>query len=180
MSNDSPQGATQNFDTMVEDVLVTESFLIKGRVDGKFSRLAKTLEDHARDFLVVSKVTMVDLVHGEVIKTPRVHVNMRELLFAHELVDAGGDYWQKKLSDEGEDERVRIRSFFHGPVNLELSGSIRPQAYEAGLLQRRFFVMDQCSVRGLDLGGVPEFKILENLPYAIVHSSRISYLYDFS
>lgn len=176
----SREDSATTSEPVVEDLLVTESFLIKGRVEGKFTRLAKTLEDNRRDFLIVSSATMIDLVHGEVISTPRVHVNTRELLFAHELVDAGGDFWQKNLTDEAHVERVRIRTFFHGPVNLELAGRVRPMAYEAGMREKSYFVMDDCVVRGLDLEATPELAILSSLSYAIVHAARISYLYDFS
>ncbi|HMQ24217.1 MAG TPA: hypothetical protein PKE00_17135 [Planctomycetota bacterium] len=180
MTRESPSDASQGLDVLVEDLIVTESFLIKGRVDGKFSRLVKTLEDDRRDFLVVNGATMIDLLHGEVIRTPRVHVNMRAVLFAHELVDAGSDYFQKRLSAESGADRVRVRVFFHGPVNLEVAGRIRPRAYEAGLKERSFFVMDECEVRGLNLEETPELEILAKLPYAIVHAPRVSYLYDFS
>lgn len=175
--NDSASGIPVGVDSIVEDLLVTDSFLIKGRVDGKFARLAKTLEDTQRDFLVVSGATMIDVVHGEVIKTPRVHVNMDRILFAHELVDAGGDFWQQQLS---EDERVRVRSFFHGPVNIELAGRVRPQAYESGMLERAFFVMNDWTVRGYDFEAMPELGIVAKLPYAIVQARRVSIIYDFS
>lgn len=177
-SQNAGAGMPTSFDMCVEDLLVTDSFLIKGKVEGKFTRLAKTLQDHGRDFLVVSNATMVDVLHGEVIRTPRVHVNTREILFAHELVDAGGDYWQQQLSEA--DERIRIRTFFHGHVNIELAGKIRPQAYESGLLERDYFVMADCTVRGFDVDGTPELAIVSELPYAIVSAKRISYLYDFS
>ncbi|MCA8969807.1 MAG: hypothetical protein KDC95_08495 [Planctomycetes bacterium] len=180
MTREQPSESSAALDLMVEDLIVTESFLIKGKVEGKFTRLVKTLEDDSRDFVVVSGATMIDLLHGEVIKTPRVHVNMREVLFAHELVDGGSDFYQKRLSTDAGVERVRIRVFFHGPVNIEVAGRIRPRAYEAGLQARSFFVMDECEVRGLDLEEIPELGILAKLPYTIVHAARVSYLYDFS
>ncbi len=164
--------------TVVEDLLLTDAFLIKGRVDGKFARLLKVLETFSHDFLVVSDATMIDLRGGEVIRTPRVHVNMTELLFAHELVDNAGDYFQKTLSaDRATDKQVKIRAFYHGNVNLELAGRVRPGAYES---ESRFFVMEDCAIRGLSKELSGELGMLESLPYTIVNRRRISYLYDFS
>lgn len=166
--------------TVVEDVLLTDAFLVKGRVEGKFSRLFKVLDTYERDFLVISDATMVDIARGEVIRTPRVHVNMDELLLAHELVDGAGDFFQKTLSSDTADEKsVRIRAFYNGSVSLELAGRIRPRAYE-GAAERRFFVMEDCAVRGIDMSLSRELEIVSSLPYAIVNRRRIAYLYDFS
>ena len=164
--------------TLVEDVLLTDAFLIKGKVDGKFSRLVKVLEDYNKDFLVVSDAHMVDLRRGETIKTPRVHVNLKELILAHELVDSGSDFYQKQLSDDDKD--IRIRAFYHGATSLEIAGSIEQEAYEGGRLRRRFFVMRDCALRGIDFETNEELSLVQKLPYAIVQRSRISYLYDFS
>ena len=178
MSDDTP---VVGDNVVVEDLLLTDAFLVKGRVEGKFSRLFKVLDNYDRDFLVVSSATMIDLVRGEVIRTPRVHVNINELLLAHEFVDGAGDYFQKSLSAEsGKEKDVRVRAFYHGSLSLELAGRIRPGAYETGGLDHPFFVMEECSVRGLDESLSPDLAILSQLPYAIVSSRKIAYLYDFS
>ncbi len=176
MSADVPNEEGQ----VVEDLLLTDAFLIKGVVEGKFSRLAKVLDAAARDFIAVSNPVMVDLRRGEVIRTPRVHVNLSKLVLAHELVDGSGDFYQKSLSELGDEKTVRIRAFYNGSVGLEISGSVRPLAYERGSLDRNFFVMEECNVRGLDLKLSSEFDLVSQLPYAILSRSRISYLYDFN
>jgi hypothetical protein len=168
-------------EVVVEDLLLTDAFLVKGRIEGKFTRLFKVLEGYERQFLIVDSAMMIDLRLGEVVRTPRVHINLSELLLVHELVDGSGDYYQKQLSQEARPEKgIRVRAFYRGGVNLELAGSIRPQAYDRQGLDRRFFVMEDCVLRGLDLSVAPELSIIEKLPYAIVNKSRISYLYDFS
>lgn len=170
-----------NETAVVEDVILTDAFLIKGRVEGKFSRLFKVLDDYSRDFLVVSSAVMVDLHRGDLIRTPRVHVNIGQILLAHELVDSAGDFFQKSLTGESlEDKSVRIRAFYNGGVSIEVAGRVRPGAYEAASVDRRFFVMEECSVRGLDPALSPELEIIQELPYAIVNRGQIAYLYDFS
>ncbi len=166
---------------LVEDLLLTDAFLIKGRVEGKLSRLSKMLDGFSRLFVAVTDVMMFDLHRGEVIQTPRLHVNLHELILAHELVETSGDFYQKALAGEHRSEKsVKVRAFVHGTLDLELAGWIRPKAYELGALEQNFFVMENCQVRGLnpDLG--KEVECLKNLSYAIVHKERISYLYDFS
>lgn len=177
MSEASPKGRPE----VVEDLVLTDAFLIKGRVDGKFARLVNVLNSWKKDFLVVSSALMIDLRRGEEIRTPRVHVHTGELVLAHELVDGAGDYYQKMLSDGSEPDRTRIRTFCHGQISLELAGWIRPGAYEGqAAKEQRFFVMENCTVRGLDLDVSPELAILTKLPYAIVNRCRIAYLYDFT
>lgn len=166
---------------MVEDVVLTKAFLIKGKVEGKFHRLSKLLNTYGRNFLVLSGATMIDLVRGETIRTPKVHVNLNEIVLAHELVETSGDFYQKNLASEGgKDKSVRIRAFHHGAANLEFTGLIRPGAYEAQALESRFFVMEDCSIRGFDPEMGRDFQKLEKLPYAILRKEAISYIYDFS
>ncbi|MEZ5988559.1 MAG: hypothetical protein R3F30_05460 [Planctomycetota bacterium] len=163
---------------MVEDLVLTDAFLIKGRVEGKFQRLSKVLEHYGRRFLVVSSATMVDLRRGDVIRTPRVHVNLDEVLLLHELIDGGGDFYLQHMSRQ--DKNVRIRAFVHGTVDLEIAGRIQRGAYERSLDRSGFFIMEDCSVRGLDGGVSKDFALLDRLGYAILNASRLSYLYDFS
>ncbi len=165
--------------TLVEDLILTDAFLIKGKVEGKFGRLSKVLEHYEKRFLVISSATMIDLRRGDVIHTPRVHVNVDELVLLHEFVDAGGDMYLQNLSEKK--KNVRIRAFVHGVVNLELAGMIRSGAYEAGGLDRgRFFVMEDCSVRGLEDDLARDFAPLTQMSYAIINSRKIAYIYDFS
>jgi len=161
---------------VVEDLLITPSFLIKGRVEGKFARLSQVMERHSKRFLILSVATMVALRTGEVIHAPRVHVNLEEVVLAHELVDSASDYYQRVLSSE--EKHIPIRAFYQGPVNLEIGGRIRPGAYENP--KDRFFVMEACSVRGLDTSISHEFNLVSSLSYAIVNADRLSFIYDFS
>ena len=143
--------------------------------------LFKVLDNWNRDFLVGSNAIMIDLRRGDVIRTPRVHVNLSELLLAHELVDGAGDYYQKVISGEaGLQKTVRIRAFFNGAVSVEGAGRIRPGAYDGAGFERRFFVMEECAVRGLDTSLSAELELVSNLPYAILNRQNIAYLYDFS
>jgi hypothetical protein len=162
--------------TIVEDLFLTAAFLIKGRLANKYHRLTKVLEDSDRTFLQIEDATMVSLRGGEVIRTPSVLVNRDEIIFAHELVDTAGDYVQKQLAS-GE-KLQRIRAFYSGTVQLELSGKIRPKAYEPTDAGKWYFIMREPSVRGLSLDH-DELRVLKSLPYVIVRKKKLAYIYDF-
>lgn len=167
---------------IVEDLFLTDTFLIKGRLANKSTRLAKMLEDFSQGFLQIEDAAMVSLRGNEVIRTPRVLVNPKEIILAHELVDVAGDATMRQLANhERQEKPVRIRAFYKGSVQLEVSGNIEAQAYEpTNLSGRKYFIMDAPTVRGLSSDENDELAILQSLDYAIVRKDRLAYVYDFS
>ncbi len=171
---------TPDAPVIVEDLFLTDNFLIKGRVFYKYQRLTKVLEDTPEGFLQVLDATMITLRGGEVIRTPSVLVNPTEVVLAHELVDIAGDHALRTLATATQ-KSSSIRAFYNGELQLELSGRVEAGAYEpAHNNGRRFFIMLDPVLRGLDLDSNPEFAILKNLSYAIVRKSKLAYIYDFS
>ena len=170
-----PQGGPA-VPTFVEDVFLTDAFLIKGRLRNKSKRLSNQLEDHSRSFLQIDDATMISLRGHEVIRTPTVMVNVTEIIFAHELLDVAGDETLRRLAMP--DKNVRIRAFYNGAVQFELAGAVEPGAYEMQHNARRYFIMQQPSLRGLDLTH-PELKFLGEVEYAIVRKDKMAYVYDF-
>ncbi len=164
--------------TIVEDLFVTDSFLIKGRIANKYQRLAKMLEGTDRAYLAVEDATLVSLRGPEVIQVPRVMVNQSEIVFAHELVDVAGDNTQRQLASS--DKSVRIRGFYSGAVQIELAGNVEPGAYEPRKGRRNYFVMEELVVRGVAFDQNPELSVLRRLGYAIVRKGKLAYIYDFS
>lgn len=164
--------------SVVSDLLLTDSFLIKGTIVKKHTRISKFLDEYERHFLGVQEAKMVDLKTRQKIETPRVFINIDEIIFAHEFLDSAGDYFQKSIAKDR--EAVRIRAFYSGSVNLELAGRVRPKAYEADDVTKRFFVMEAPQLRGLDLEGDEDLAILRNLPYIVVNKTRLAYIYDFN
>ena len=162
----------------VEDLFLTDVFLIKGRLPNKNKRLSNLLEDYARTFLPVQDATLVSLRNNEVIRTPTVMVNVGEVILAHELVEVAGDEAMRRLAGASE-KSTRIRAFYNGVVQFELAGQIEAGAYESqGMVGRKYFIMQKPVVRGLDLGH-PELALLKSLDYAIVRKDRMAYVYDF-
>ena len=165
--------------TIVSDLLLTDSFLIKGNVENKYTRLSQILDENRKYFLRVRDATLVDLKSCERIQTPLLQVNMDEILLAHEFLDEAGDQHMRALAPEVELNRVRV--FYTGMLNIEIAGYIRPGAYEADdHLSRRFFVVRKPQVRGFKDKGDKDLGLLNNLSYAILNKVRLSYIYDFN
>jgi hypothetical protein len=165
--------------TIVSDLLLTDSFLIKGNIENKYTRLSQVLDETRRYFLKVRDATLVDLNSCERINTPLLHVNVDEILLAHEFLDSGGDPSQRELAKNQSLHRVRV--FYTGSLNVELGGEVRPGSYEAeDRISRRFFIMRNPTVRGFNDKGDPDLKLLGKLPYAILNKLRLSYVYDFN
>jgi hypothetical protein len=165
--------------TIVSDLLLTDSFLIKGNVEHKYTRLSQVLDEHRKYFVKVRDATLIDLNSCERITTPLLHVNVEEILLGHEFLDSGGDMHLKELAKNQSLHRVRV--FYTGALNMELGGEVRPTAYEADdRSTRRFFIMRNPVVRGFNDRGDPDLKLLTKLPYAILNKLRLSYVYDFN
>lgn len=167
--------------TLCSDLFLTDAFLIKGNVEGKYTRLSKLMDEHERTFLKVRDVTLIDLNSRDRIKTPLLHMNMEQVLLAHEFLDEAGDGTRADLAREQTDDLQKVRVFYTGALNVELCGEIRPRAYESSdSATRRFFVMREANLRGFKHHGDPELQSIINLPYAILNKSRLSYIYDFN
>lgn len=178
-TNPSPSGNETASPVVVEDLFLTDSFLIKGRLAGKYHRLSKMLEDCDRTFVTVEDATMIALRGSEVVRTPCVQVNTREIVFAHELLEIAGDFMQRHLAQNP--KTTRIRAFYSGGVQIELAGKITPGAYESAHGPgRRWFIMQDPVLRGIDYNAQRELQILGKLSYAIVQKAKLSYIYDFS
>lgn len=73
--NDQPEGSGSTaVPVFVEDLFLTDVFLIKGRLPNKSRRLSNLLEDYSRTFLNVVDATMISLRSREVIRTDRKSV----------------------------------------------------------------------------------------------------------
>ena len=178
MSNQPDPAGNVATPVFVEDVFLTDVFLIKGRLPNKTKRLTNLLEDFSRTFLPVHDATLVSLRTREVIRTATVMVNVAEVILAHELVDVAGDETLRRLAGSTE-KKTKIRAFYNGASQFEVAGQIEAGAYESTPpLHRKFFIMQKPVLRGLDLQH-PELALLKGLDYAILKKDRMAYVYDF-
>lgn len=165
--------------TIVSDLFLTDSFLIKGEVERKYDRLSQVLDEHRKYFLRIRNATLVDLNTCDRITTPLLHVNMDEILLAHEFLDSASDNTAAGIYKNVETSKVRV--FFTGHMNVEVGGDVRPGSYEVDdRATRRFFVMRNPIVRGFNTRDDKDLAQLIDLPYLIVNKTRLSYIYDFN
>jgi hypothetical protein len=167
--------------TLCSDLFLTDAFLIKGNVENKYMRLSRLLDEHRKYFLRIRDVTLIDLNSRERINTPLLHMNVDEVLLAHEFLDEAGDVARAELAKEQEELLQKVRVFYTGNLNVEIAGSISPNSYEVSdKATRRFFVMRKPRLRGFRDNGDKDLKSLLNLDYAILNKERLSYVYDFN
>ena len=167
--------------TIVSDLFLTDSFLIKGNVENKYTRLSKLLDEHRKYFVRIRDVTLIDLNSRERINTPLLHMNVDEILLAHEFLDEAGDGMRPNMAREQSETLQKVRTFYTGNLNIEVAGEVRPGSYEiSDKATRRFFVMRNPKLRGFKDHGDPELSGLLNLPYLILNKERLSYIYDFN
>ena len=166
--------------TIVSDLILTDAFLIKGQVDNKYTRLSQLLDEYRKFFVRVRDATLIDLSSRDRIQTPLVHVNVDEIILAHELIETAGDPYAARLAHDGV-RHQRVRVFYTGNLNVEIAGEVRPGCYEADdRSTRRFFVMQKPEVRGMKLEGDRDLELLSGLSYVILNKTRLSYVYDFN
>lgn len=165
--------------TIVSDLFLTDSFLIKGEVETKYDRLSQMLDEHRKYFLKIRNATLVDLNTCDRITTPLLHVNMDEILLAHEFLDSASDVQAAELYKNVHFNKVRV--FFTGHLNVEVGGEVRPGSYEVDdRATRRFFVMRNPQLRGFNARGDDDLGQITDLSYVIVNKTRLSYIYDFN
>lgn len=167
--------------TIVSDLFLTDAFLIKGQVENKYARLSQMLDEYRRYFIKVRDATLIDLASRERIQTPLVHVNLSEVLVAHEFLDSTTDTRLAQIAQTEGVRQNRVRVFYTGNLNVEIAGNVRPGSYEADDTRtKRFFVMTEPEVRGMNLDGDRDLETLKRLDWAILNKTRLSYIYDFS
>lgn len=167
--------------TIVSDLILTDSFLIKGQVENKYARLSQVFEEWPKAFLRVKDATLVDLGSRDRIQTPLVHINMDEILVAHEFLDSTADPTLAQLATDSPLRTNRVRVFYTGALNVEVAGHVRPGAYEADDANpSKFFVMTNPELRGMNLEGDRDLETLAKLDWVILNKRRLSYVYDFS
>ncbi len=167
--------------TLCSDLFLTDAFLIKGNVENKYTRLSRMLDEHRKTFLRIRDVTLIDLNSRERIQTPLLHMNVDEVLMAHEFLDEAGDSPRANMAREHGETLQQVRVFYTGNLNVEIAGSIQPGSYEmTDRSSRRFFVMRNPKLRGFEDHGDQDLAGLTNLPYAILNRVRLSYIYDFN
>ncbi len=172
--------------SIVNHLLVTQRFLVKGTVRTGDLRLSSFLNAVRRPWLAIENVTFTELVSGEKIVARRATLRLADLLLAHEYLDLAGDPIRKRLAQadaaEGQalprSEYRMVSAWFRAPSRLEILGRIRQNVLDAATSDE-FFVMQEPLLRGVDEATANLLLPVKDLPYAIVHRAQLHGWFEY-
>ncbi len=161
---------------IVEDLFVTGSFLLKGKLERKGQRLSRILEIHREPFLSVKNAVKTDFETGETLSLPQVFLNIKHLVFAHEFLDLSGDTGWKGISKER--DLVRVVANTSGDFSFSITGLIPPAVLSLPLAEKRFIVMEDSEVKPLTpMPGSVNTRLFSKLSYIILRRDSIVSIY---
>ncbi len=157
----------------VKDLLLTETFLLKGHVKTGDQRLSTFLNSTRRQFLEMDEVTVVNHVRGERVLIAQTLVRVEEILLAHEMEETG-DETLKHLAEREKDE-VTVTAHFGGAMPLRFSGKASRRAIERDVsTPHDFVVVVEPKIPDLASRAAPEYAAFANLPYVIANRRRLA------
>ncbi|MFO0982299.1 MAG: hypothetical protein U1E76_11280 [Planctomycetota bacterium] len=164
---------------LINHLLLTEAFLVKGHVDTGGRRLTNFLNGHQKAFFPIYDVTMIAMDGGDKILSNEAFVPLDSVVLAHEFLEEGGDTIAKRLGRK-ELPTASISAFYRGAFKLDLAGRIRPKTVEDANGVNPFFVVQDPTVAGLGQRKAREFNLLRKLPYLILNRKKLDavFLYD--
>ncbi len=162
---------------IIKDLILTDCFFIKCLIDTGGMRLSDYLDNMNRSFVPLKNVTMIDLDKGASLSSHEAFVRTDEIVIAHELLDVCGDRNMRNLVDAGAFSR-RVALHHAGGFGIEISGRMRPGAFEGIDREKSFFVVRDVEVVGPDPAINKEFKLISSLPYAIVNREQFGYIFS--
>lgn len=163
---------TQN---VYKDVFLADRFFVKGNVHPINGRLSNFLDHNKRQFVLVQNAIIIDLEDASKVPVPSVLLNTDEILFAHELIESGGDVFRKHHSPDFDLDYVKM--ILKGPQGVTLRGKIRPEVLNNDTFNHRFIVLTQPRMDDLHEALQGEIDLLGSLNYLIVNKDKIGYVF---
>ena len=158
----------------LKDLLLTDTFLLKGHISTGGQRLSSFLNNIPKHFLEMDEVTVADHVQGVRFTNTRMLLRVEEIILAHELGEAGDESLRLLAGQERIDATVTAR--FSGATPLTVSGRVSRRAIEHDAPgQHEFIVFVEPRFEGLASIAQDAFK---DLPYVIANRGRIALIYE--
>ncbi len=159
-----------------EDLLVTDTFLYLGTVEGKVQRLSRAMEDPRHPFLSMRDAARIDLETGEIVESPQFLVNLEHVVLAHEFVDLTGDEGWKRLSQEG--TKVQAQAQTRGRFGFRVTAFLPRAALASPLLEEKpYFVFLRPEIACRPEPHEEAARRLEGLSYVIVRKAWVTSLF---
>jgi hypothetical protein len=157
----------------LKDLLLTDTFMIKGHINTGDQRLSTFLNSIPRSYLEMEDVTFIGHVQGQRVTTPRMLVRIDEILLAHEMEVAGDEYL--RLLAGKERAEITVVAQFGGAMPLRISGRVCKRAVERDADNPHdFIVMVEPMIQGFMAREPEDFAVLAALPYVIINRNRIA------
>jgi len=163
--------------TVYKDIFLTERFFIKGNVFPIYNRLSSYLERHNRKFIRIQDAVITDLEDASQMPVPSILLSSHEILFAHELIESGGDVFRKHQNPDFDLDYVKM--VLTGPQGVTLRGKIRPENLDNETFNQRFLVLTQPRMDALHEALKGEIDLLGSLSYLIVNKEKIGYVFRY-
>jgi hypothetical protein len=163
--------------TVYKDIFLTDRFFIKGNVFPITGRLSNFLDRHRRKFVRIRDAMITDLEDASQAPVPSILLNTDEILFAHELIESGGDCFRKHRSPDFDLDYVKM--VMKGAQGVTLRGKIRPEALDNDTFNQRFLVLQQPRMDSLHESLQGEIDLLGSLSYLIVSKEKIGYIFKY-
>ena len=164
--------------TVYKDIFLTDRYFIKGNVFPMNGRLTNYLDRQKRRFVDVQNAMIFDLEDASQNPVPSLLLNTDEILFAHELIESGGDIFRKHQSPDFDLDFVKL--VLRGPQGVTVRGKIRPESLvDNNTFKKRFLVLQQPRIDALPETLQPEIDLLGSLSYLIVNKEKIGYVFRY-
>ncbi len=158
-----------------KDLFLTERYFIKGTVYPINGRLSNYLDRLTRRFIRIQDALIIDLEDGTHTSVPSMQLNADEILFAHELVESGGDVFRKHERPEFDLDHIKV--VLNGAQSVTLLGKVRPESVDSSAFSQRFSVLLDPQMENLPEALRCEVDLLGSLNYLIINKQRIGYLF---
>jgi hypothetical protein len=158
----------------LKDIVLTDSFLLKGHISTGNKRLSSFLNSTPKRFIEMNEVTATDHIRGVRFTISRMLLRVEEVILAHEMAETGDE--SLRLLALQERDEVIITARFSGATQLLASGRVSRRALEHDAPgQHEFIVLVEPRLEGLTEIEQDAFK---DLPYVIANRSRIAIAYE--
>ncbi|MFH1574712.1 MAG: hypothetical protein ABIG68_12065 [Acidobacteriota bacterium] len=159
-----------------KDSFLTNDLAIRGHVPTGGGRLATFLNAPSRRFIEVADATCVRSA-GESLATPRLILQVSDILLAHEAWDAGDEGLKALFNQDSGSTPVTIH--LSARHCIEITTRMRKSIYERDDLgERRFIAVTEPSIRGDDHASALLRCFPNPLPYVILNRDHILLIHE--
>lgn len=155
-------------------LLLTDTLLVRGRIEARARRLSSYLNKTNRRFIAIADASVLDVESGTVTESSAIHLHRDAIVVAHEFFENAGQELLKLLSDADARDRVAVRLRLRWPSVPAIAGSLPRSTFHASDFgQPDFLVLTEPKIERLAEPPRRDGEVLKSLRYLIVNRARI-------